>query len=226
MKTILKAAFLFFSFFGFAQYDVDVIGPDFSSGTTGVWIIKNKMNEKIKGDAYILKDFDHSAIIKIKGGKMYKVRHVNYNAQHGQLVAKFARDSLFVFNPSNIETVEFSDFTLKPFYVPERKQILFYEFLGSSGEKEVLKEYTVRIKEGVFNPMTQRKMGSDSYVMHTNYVIYEDGKLDDIKLKKKVFKNIFEDNFKTIDQFVDEKNLSYKNEEDVKQIFAYQNELL
>lgn len=226
MKSILTAVLLFFSFSGFSQYDVDVIGADFSSGNSGVWVVKNNMDSQIKGNEYIFEDFDQSATVTIKGGKKYKVPHMNYNAQHGQLVARFASDSLFVFNPSNIETVAFEEVTLKPFLDPERKQIQFYGLLGNSGDQYLLKKYTVRLKEGVFNPMTQKKMTSDAYVLHTDYFLADNNKLNLVKLKKRTFKDLFKDNFKEVDRFVEEQNLSYKNEEDLKAIFNYYNELL
>ncbi|MEM5540564.1 MULTISPECIES: hypothetical protein [unclassified Olleya] len=181
--------------------------------------LANGKSSAVVGSPFAFED----ATIEItsKEGKVYKVPNGNYNAKSNQIVSNFAKDSSFVFDAKAIESVKFDKYVAKIYRDEDSRAKFFFELTPHATVK-LLKRYEAIIKDGQINVMTKQKTSPDKYVVNDSYAVSKDGvTTEEFKLKKKSILKLLGDKKKLVEKFVDDNDLSYKEEADVVKIFNY-----
>lgn len=221
MKIYLTISLFLFCNFLFAQYDVDVIGNQDITNTSGLWVINKKINNNIKGSYLLFEDSNNFGIISTNQGRRFKVPNLNYNVKQDQIEAKISNDSVFIFDPGKIDMVEIDNRLFKRYEDSNLFSECYLEIVGRSKEISLLKKYDVFVKEGVINPLTLQKQSPDTYIIKTKYFIFSHNALNEIRLKKGKLLKVFEEDSEKMDIYINENNLSIKEDEDLKLIFNY-----
>lgn len=224
MKKIIFLGLLFCFLNSFAQYDV-VVSGDPAANTTGMWVVNKTQSKEVEGNYYLNDEFQTGVIID-KNGKKYKVIDLNYNLKTDQLESKISNDSVFAFNTVSILGMELGGQNFKTLFDPKKYRPTFYEIIGTFDNRTVLKHYNVKIRPGIVNPMTQQKQTPDRFIyQYTYYVTNKKGGLEELKLKKRHILNLFDDSAKSVKDYVSENDLSYGEDEDLRKIFNFYNDI-
>lgn len=220
MRKILFVGLFCCFFNAFAQHDV-VVNGELASNTSGMWIVNENKSSEVQGSYYVYDEF-HTGIITAKNGEKYKLPGLNYNLKSDQFEAKISKDSIFAFSTTSIIGVDLDQQKFKTLYDPAKYRPTFYEVIGTLDNKTVLKHYSVKMRPGVVNPMTQQKQTPDRLIHeHSYYITNNKGGLQELKLKKRHILKLFDDSAKKVHDFVSENNLSYKKDEDLRKIFTF-----
>ena len=178
-----------------------------------------KSGPKVLGTPFAFKN--STMVINTIDGKSFKVPNGNYNAKANQIVSNFAKDSSFVFNASSIESVTINSYVAKRYKTEEGKFRFFFDATPHS-EIKLLKAYVATIKSGQINVMTKLKTSPDKYILRDHLMVSTDNKTAvKMRLKKKTILKLFNDKKALIEKFVDDNDLSYKEEKDLVKIFNY-----
>ncbi len=181
--------------------------------------LANGKSSKVLGTPFAFEDAD--IVITSTDGKVYKVPNGNYNAKSNQIVSNFAKDSSFVFDSKAIQSVKFGKYTAKTYKDEDGQRSFFFELTPHSDIK-LLKKYVAKIKSGQINVMTKQKTSPDKFIVNDSYYITKDGDIAiEFRIKKKTILKLLNDKKKLIEKFVDDYDLSYKDEDDVVKIFNY-----
>ncbi len=192
--------------------------------TGGMWVKNMVVKEPIKGSPYLFENWYNDSKI-YTNERIYKIGSFNYNIAKERFEAKISEDSVLVISTGNINQVKINNVILKPYYESERDRFTFFEEVGHMNNNLILKKYVVKIKEGNFNPMTQKKISPDRYV-NEEYLYISDNKtklLKRLKLKKSSIINLIDsENKQEVLEFVKSNRLKYNNLSDVQKILDYQ----
>ncbi len=192
--------------------------------TGGMWVKNMVVKEPIKGSPYLFENWYNDSKI-YTNERIYKIGSFNYNIAKERFEAKISEDSVLVISTGNINQVKINNVVLKPYYESERDRFTFFEEVGHMNNNLILKKYVVKIKEGNFNPMTQKKISPDRYV-NEEYLYIADNKtklLKRLKLKKSSIINLIDsENKQEVLEFVKSNRLKYNNLSDVQKILDYQ----
>ncbi|WP_053991417.1 hypothetical protein [Mangrovimonas sp. TPBH4] len=226
MKTIQLVFILLLCNLGIAQnfstgQTSNDLRRDLSQGGS-IWVSTGSKNSNIEGSVYLFNSWVNISTVYMEETS-YQISNLNYNIDKDQLEAKFSEDSVLVINPQKILKVKIYDVELAQHYKPNTKEKAFYQTVADTGEFMLLKQYSVSIKEGTFNPMTQQKTKPDEYVKHEDYFIKtkEQEVLKPIKLKKSTVLDLVGAKGDEIKNYVKNNNLHYNNDSDVCKILTY-----
>lgn len=199
-----------------ASNGVNTIGAISAYGS-GVWsqANNNSVNE-IKGTPYLFDNWNTDCIIITKDRKRYRLAQGNYDAKLDQIVARVSNDSIFYFNPSGIGGVIINNRRFERYLDPELGRNSFYEVIAVADDLKILKRFTKVIKEGNFNPMTQKKQTPDSYMLDEKYFVKKDDSIEELILRKNKVIEIFGEMESTIKDYIKSNNLSVKHDQDLK----------
>lgn len=198
---------------------------NFTSYTTGVWITDQAKSNKIIGSPYLFPDWNNKAIITSADGKEYRLNNINYDAVLDRMVSQISQDSVYAFNPASIQQVNINYRIFKRFLDPELGRNSFYEVLvPTDADLEILKRNMKVVKEGTFNPMTQKQAPS-RYIQQEKNFIYKNGVLEELPSSKRKFLQFFEVHSGKVQNFISENNLSVRDENDIKKILIYYDSL-
>jgi len=225
MKYYWILTIFLYSNFLFAQYDVDVIGNEVVSNTAGLWVVNKTNNTNIKGSYMLFEGAQNYGVISTKVGRRFKVPNLNYNVKQDQIEAKISNDSVFIFDPAKIEKVEINNKVFKRYEDSGLSGNGYFEIVAVSKEMNLLKKHSVFVKEGTVNPLTLQKQSPDTYVIKTKYFLLSHNEINEISLKKGKLLKIFEEDSGKMKIYINENNLSIKEDEDLKLIFNYHNTL-
>ncbi|WP_053975719.1 hypothetical protein [Mangrovimonas xylaniphaga] len=214
------------------------IAQNFSSGQTSndlrrdlsqggsIWVSTRSKNTNIEGSVYLFSSWVNVSTVYMKEAS-YQIQNLNYNIDKDQLEAKFAEDSVLVLNSQEVLRVKIYNVELAQYYNAEKKKRGFFQTVVDTGEFMLLKQYSVSIKEGTFNPMTQQRTKPDEYVKHEEYFIKrkEQEGLKAIKLRKSVILELVGSKGDQIKAYVKDNNLRYNNDFDISKILTYYNSL-
>ncbi|QWX82911.1 hypothetical protein H0I23_10610 [Cellulophaga sp. HaHaR_3_176] len=193
-----------------------------SSYTTGAWISNSNQATEIKGSPYLLDNWNTISVISTTEGKQYKLEGLNYNIVLDRMIARISKDSVYSFNPSGINEVRLGSHTFKRYLDPEYGDNNFFEIISNNKGKILLKRYRKQIKDGVFNPMTQKESPS-KYLSEVDYFMTNSNNL----LRKlpmnnrKLIKFLTNSKSSELQKFISENKFSAKKESDLVEIFDY-----
>lgn len=224
MKFLFAIAVLLSAQLTFSQdYDVDVVTNNNNYQTMGSWVVSNPnaKPEEIKGSPHLF-DQNQVGIISVKGGKDLQINNMNYNGYTDRIVVIVSTDSIFSFDAASISKVVLGTRNFESIRDYKKSGSGFYEVVASSDGLKLLKKHHAEIREGAFNPMTQKQQTPDRYAMKSDYYIYQDGgDFKEIKVKRKTISKYFKNKKKEVENFAKENKLSFKKEEDLKKIFHF-----
>ena len=238
MKFLIFTIFTLSMFYGQAQSTNSNINNDLKSleslsdgqlntGSSAKTFGNPNEGAKVKGSPYLFDTWTNSTVMYFIGNeKAYNMSDINYNMQAERFELRQNNDSVFIVNPGNIERVVVNDKVFKRYLDPEFQRNSFFEVLYSADDLSLLKKYESAISEAQLNPMTGKKVGSDTYTTTENYYILSDennGELMEITLNKKSINNLIsKENQSKVKEYVKEKHLSYKDELNVLMILNYE----
>jgi hypothetical protein len=142
--------------------------------------------------------------------------------------AKFSEDSVLIINTTKIKKIVIRDKTFNRFELKDNTSNPFFEVIGRFDNSILLKKYNLIIKEGSFNPMTQKMIRPSEYIIKEEYFIANlDGtNVKETKLKKSTILKLFDEmKQEKVQEYADENHLNFKDEQDVQRIFKYTNTL-
>lgn len=193
---------------------------------TGTWV-RNGVNEtsKVKGSVYLFQNWDNSGSVKAADGKVYNIKHLNYDAKLDQLVAKISSDSIFAFNGGNVKSATINNKNFKRYLDPDFGRNSFYEVVANVGDTELLKRNVIKLQSGAVNPLTHQKQIPDAYVLDEKFFANKNGKLVAFKLSKKGVVGLFGPHEEEIKKYIKDNHLNVKDYNDLKQTLTYGNTL-
>lgn len=179
--------------------------------------------KEVKGSVYLYKDFVLNGIVSTTKGETFNINNMNIDLKNQEFVAKYARDSIFVF--SNLSKVQI----INTQYFKSGGQI--YTILFEGNNFSILKNMKKILKDAVINKMNGLTVSPARWYTEIKYFKFnndqEHPKIIEIKLNKNnLLKLIAVDKQKNIKSFIKNNSYSFKNENDVKKIFNYYNSLL
>ena len=182
-----------------------------------------KENHDIQGSPYAFKGWNNRGLLKVDS-RDYKLNNLNFNMYTNTIEAKVGIDSVYIFDLVNVDYAFINNKKFKNFYVSDRSQNKIFEMIYDSDDFQILKGYNVLIKKGEVDPLMVKKKKA-KYVTDINYYVKEGNSIKKITLKKKVVLLLFKDKSTLVSNFVKENKLSYKKDQDLKNIFAYYKQL-
>lgn len=188
-----------------------------TSNTTGMWVPAFKKDNSIEGTPYLFKNWSGMYSIVNTKGERFKVLNLNYNIESKNIETQISTDSLFQYKMTDIDYVMANN---------KRYRIIgdemFLELCNGANFK-LLKQFSIRINEGVSNPLSLADLSPRRYVLNEEYKLHKDNTLSKFKLNKSSILKLFNEKSDAIVKFVKENNLSYSEEIDVIKILNYIN---
>lgn len=222
MKTIIYSLLLLalFPFCLNAQNDSADSSPDFrnnflGAGRGGLWIPSKAKDMSIEGSPYLFKSWNGMYTVVSAEGNKFKVMNLNYNIESKKIESQVSKDSVFQYNSDGIDHVVAQNKKYKMI-----QDELFLE-VYSNTQIKLLKQFSVTIKEGVTNPMTQMDLTPRRYEIREEYKLYQDNMLSKFKLNKGSVLKMFSNKKDPISKYVKENKLSYSDEKDIIRILAF-----
>jgi len=208
-----------------AQFDVNAQNNDLWNQASGVMLPKNEAYNKVEGSVLLFDEVGLPGKITTTDGKEYTITGLDYNLKSDQIQVLMSKDSVFSFQSKNIDKVRIANTFFVTRFDSEVNRNVYYEEIAISKNMELLKRYSIKVKEGLLNPLTKQMQTADKFVVTSNYWIFTEGKAKKYKLRKKSLSKLFPKDWDKIESFIKENDLSYKVENDLKKIFTYQNTL-
>ena len=194
-----------------------------SAYTAGTWI-KNFEDTTIKGNVYLYENWNTVGVIVTSNDINLSIVGLNYDTKNNNFVAKVSEDSVYVFNNKDIKEVKINKNYFKPYKNNKDGSDKYYEVLAMSNDIEILNDNIKVVQKGKLNPITQ-VTEQDKYVNMPVYYLKMGDKINEIKLKNKSFSKHFGKKEKEIKSFINDKNLSLKDERNFQVILNYYNTL-
>ena len=233
MRTLLSLFFLFLTFGLYAQQASLSEGYAGQSDVAnsikgnGVWIKNNNNLTEIKGSPYLFDSWFNNAKLYMDN-TVYNIMNFNFNVQNQRFEAKFSEDSVLIINTTKIKKIIIRDKVFNRFELEDNTSNPFFEVIGKFDNMLLLKKYNLKIKEGTFNPMTQKAIRPSEYIIKDEYFTANlDGtNVNETELKKSTILKLFDKNKQEkVEEYADQNNLNFKDEHDVHQIFEFSNSL-
>jgi hypothetical protein len=232
MKIFKLLVICLISSTSFAQYDVSTFGNSnispVASNTAGLWIISKGTSENIGGSLYLFDNWDTNGYLTTIADKKLSLYGMNYDTKSDAFVVKISKDSIFMFDDSQIKEVIIDNKRFKKYdNVPnidqaDRKSYL--EVLANTNDIEILKFHGKILKLGIMNPLTQIST-PDKYIDYHKIYFKKGATIKEIKLNKKEFSEQFDSKSKEIKKFISENKISLKEEKNLQKILNYYNSL-
>ena len=173
------------------------------------------------GSVHLFDNWNNSGIIITTDNQRFVVRNINLNVERNVFEAKTEDgESIFTFNFNNIDRFVINNKVYKNFYYDDDNRV--YELIYESDDFILMKGHKVEMIEGSANPMVNRKF--DKWVKKYSYYVKQGDEIKPLKLKKKKILKLVggdEERAAMIEEYVEKNRLSYKNENDLKQVLEF-----
>ena len=187
MKTLFTFFLVLITLTNFAQSNLSFIAEDdgaFGTNYEGFWIKESSTNKQVKGNPYLLENWNSMAIIFSTSGEKYKISNLNFDTTRETFVVKMQKDSVFVFDSSYIQKVILNGKIYKS-YIKNGENIFYQEVVVSAKGLGFLKKSIKKIKKG--SKVDLFTDSNEKYVLKTYYYIKKDDKIQKLKPKNKYF---------------------------------------
>ncbi len=221
-QTLLTLAFII-NFVTFSQ-DFDAsnsFGNSLTQITTNPF--KNSSPVVIDGSEYLFDSWDNIGVIQTQDNKKYKVSNINYNIENDKFVYRTNKDSIQEFNTSKLKNIIVNNRKFNVYNRDNGNNHDFIEVLVQDDELLLYKIYKLKIREGVFSPISGQ--GNDKYFIYHKYYLKKDDTITPMKLKKSELLKVFGSKANQIKSFAKTNKLSYTKDKDVKKMFLHFNTL-
>ena len=175
---------------------------------------------EVDGTEYLFDDWKNYAIIYTEDNQRFSLKNINLNIKQNVFVSKIDDDSLFTFNFNNIKKVEINGKNYKNYYWDDDNRV--YEIIYEGKEFSIIKGFKIVEVTGSANPMLSRTR--DRLVRKWFYYIKDDNGIRHFKLSKnRILKalDLSEAEKSRMIDYAKTNKLSFKDEDEVKQILGY-----
>lgn len=187
-----------------------------SYGSTTVFVNPPR---QVEGSIYMFPDWENNAILQSKDKRRIAVSNVNFNLRRNRIVAKYSKDSIFVFDMKTLDKLIINGHSFKKIETETDSRI--FEVIFESDKADLLKWHHLKVVEGSANPMVNRKV--DKFKHTENYFVYINNELIQFKLKKKGILKVFakdEDTKNKIINYYKKNKLSFKNTKHLQKLLS------
>lgn len=187
-----------------------------SFGSTAVFVNPPR---RVEGSIYMFPDWENTAIIQSKDKKRVAVGRVNFNLRRNRIVAKYSRDSIFVFDLKTFDKLIINGKTFKRYDTETDGRV--FEVIFKTDKADLLNFHHLKVVEGSANPMVNRKV--DKFKHTEDYFLYKDAELIPFRLKKKAILKVLakdETQEKAIASYYKKNKLSYKSIDALKSLLT------
>lgn len=180
----------------------------------------NKVEKfRVDGSPFLFEIWDKNAIITTKDGNTLRFNNINFDGRRNKIVARISPDSLYTFNSLAIEKAIINDKIFKNILDPNGGLVKLYEVIAETSDFTILKDHTVEISEGSSNPM--RGSIYSRYITREKYYISNAKGIKKFVPKKSQVLALFGSKKGDVADFIKEKNLSFKADEDLAKIIDH-----
>jgi hypothetical protein len=186
-----------------------------SHGTSGYFYNPKR---KVDGTEYLFDSWENSAIVYSKDDSMYIINNINLNIKSNSFLSKIGKDSIFTYNMNGIDRIIVNNKIYKNIYSKKGKTIC--EVVFESDNFSILKGFDIKTILGSPNPMINR--ANDKMVRKKRFYIFKDKSLESFRFAKRKVLALISPNKKIkVKAYAKQNSLSFRNENDVKQILKY-----
>lgn len=238
MKSFIVSLFclLFFNYSGFSQNIPELSGPEsvplHLMGPHGPYYQSGEHN--VVGSPYLHDGEWVSGIILKPSGHPTEELEFRYDMTREELEVKYRRNGqemVLLVPPKNVKGFTVKDEPIMVFrngFRSDDKNINRYTLMQViyDGETKLVKYYKTKLIEGR-QPDYRTGRLTDKFVDNDRYYMTDDsGKLVSVKLKKRSILKQLSGNTNTLEQYTDQRDLSFDSESDLVQILKYYDEQL
>ena len=174
-----------------------------------------------EGSAYYFDNWDTEGIIYTSDKKRFKIKNVNINLFNNTLDALYDGNSVFTFTSKSLVKIVINNKDFRVFKLDNDVKIL-ESF--SRGKFSIYKYSSLLYRESSPNPMINRK--TNKYIKKVRFYVYNNGKLEKMKLSRKYFSKRFQSDTLSkdaISNFIKENGLSLSDESDLLKVLNFVN---
>jgi hypothetical protein len=189
------------------------------SATGGYVNAFNNTTDTTEGSPYLFSNWNFPVKIYTSTKEAFQILNFNYNIENKSVESKVSDNSVFIFDPKNINYIVRDGLTYRYFDI--NKNFVLCKINYESPKVNFVTVYTTTISKGVLNPMTQITSNS-RYNQYSDYFVQVNKyTFEKIKLNKSTILNLFGDKASLVSTFAKNNNLSFGAEKDVVAIFNY-----
>ncbi len=194
------------------------------SGNTAFTVVNEKV--EIAGSKFLQKTWENRATIRTLGGKQLTLKNVNFEIDEGTFALE-NKGVLFLIDGNKYGEIIFNGVSFKYLYNPLTKETRYQEVLAENNNFMIVKDYYLEIREigGQGARSYAGSRGNKSYRKKFRYYLMMKDHFSEFKRKKSVVLDLLGEKANEIETYVEENDLSYKKDQDLKKIFKFYNSL-
>lgn len=172
----------------------------------------------MEGSSLLFEDWKQSATF-FASDKKYRINSVNYDIRRKSFIAKMSGDSLFTFDANLFSKAIVGNRTFIT-HGSNAEPNKVYELIFDGANFQLVKKYSVKIKEGSPNPMLGQMR--DKIIQQSSYYVLQNGALEEIRLtKRNVLKILSKEEKDMALDYSRKYQRSFRDEEELQQILNY-----
>jgi len=174
-----------------------------------------ELNDRRNDDIYMSNNWDNEGVLYLND-KSYSLSNINFNVTKNSFDSRIDRIKLFAFSNSSLDSVEINNHLFK------KIDGIFYEVIFEKDGSYLLKKHDIKVTKGAINRLDLSEGKSFTSLIY-KYLIKSDNKFQKFDLNKRSIIDLIDDEKEQdkLVEFVKDGRLSYKKEEDIKEIFEY-----
>jgi len=174
-----------------------------------------ELNDRRNDDIYMSNNWDNEGVLYLND-KSYSLSNINFNVTKNSFDSRIDRIKLFAFSNSSLDSVEINNHLFK------KIDGIFYEVIFEKDGSYLLKKHDIKVTKGAINRLDLSEGKSFTSLIY-KYLIKSDNKFRKFDLNKRSIVDLIDDEKEQdkLVEFVKDGRLSYKKEEDIKEIFEY-----
>jgi len=226
MKSIISAVIILLGLNCFAQDSNDQVTV-IKGGSIQTMSIQSKPKET-KGSCYYNDEW-YIGTIKLFSGEEIQSYPLKYDMKMNQIDIK-VNETVKIVSIGAVKEITWIKPNGKAEVLKNIGTFKGFEGYGffsliSEGKITLLKKTNLLIMESNYNVTMDVGTKSDNYVKKDKYYVKTGDKISEVKLKKKIILKKFKENAEKVESYITENNLKLKDENDLKQIFDFYNNL-
>lgn len=175
------------------------------------------------GSFLLFDTWNNRAVLDL-GQEKLSVSNINFHVDEEKFISEMDNDSTFVYDFKGINSITVNDRPFISMYSSAENKNKVYEVIADGEKMSLVKNYYSRVTPGSANPMLNRTRNKIN--LESSYFVMINGGLLPYNGKKSGMKKILSSDMASkLDGHVKKNKLSYRKEEDLKQIFKYLNTL-
>ncbi|AOW21824.1 hypothetical protein [Urechidicola croceus] len=178
-------------------------------------------NGLVLKDIYLFPSHYNTAIFTNSKDEKFTISSINFNIYSNNFDSRLSNDSIYVFDNSNIKSVEIGDKLFKKYFDDNTEENKIYQVIYE-GDSFSLLRMDKFVKSEIKNALNPTEVKVHFSKISNYYSVNgEKQKMVKIKLNKKSILSLFDDKSKVIKDFVKKNKLSFSKEKDLSRILNY-----